>query len=90
MLYLVIEHFRDPSGVAVYRRLRAEGRLAPAGLRYVASWTTTDFSRCFQVMETDEPALLEEWMDRWRDLIEFEVNTVLTSAEAQEALAPRL
>ncbi|MEW5930926.1 MAG: DUF3303 family protein [Gemmatimonadota bacterium] len=40
--------------------LRGAGRLAPAGLGYVASWVTDDLRRCFQVMECDDPALLEE------------------------------
>ena len=89
MLYMILEHFRgDP--VPVYRRFRDEGRLAPEGLRYVASWVTEDIQRCYQVMECDDPALLERWMDRWRDLVDFEVLPVVTSAEAAAAIAPRL
>ena len=37
-----------------------------------------------------DPALLEAWMDRWRDLVTFEVLPVLTSAEAAARVAPRL
>jgi hypothetical protein len=89
MLYLIIEQFNgDP--VPVYRRFRAEGRLAPEGLRYVQSWVTDDLQRCFQVMECDDPALLEQWMERWRDLVTFEVLPVMTSAEAAAKLAPKL
>ena len=40
MLYLIIETFRDGDPRPVYRRFRAEGRLAPEGLRYMASWVT--------------------------------------------------
>ena len=64
--------------------------MAPAGLRYVASWVTEDYRRCFQVMECDDPALLEQWMSNWRDLTEFEVIPVNTSADAAAAIAPRL
>jgi hypothetical protein len=89
MLYLVIERFNgDP--VPVYRRFRDQGRLAPDGLRYVSSWVTEDLQRCFQVMECEDPALLEAWMDRWRDLVTFEALPVLTSAEAAARVAPRL
>jgi hypothetical protein len=89
MLYLIHEHFKgDP--VPVYRRFRDQGRLAPEGLRYVSSWVTTDFLHCYQVMECDDPNLLEQWMAAWRDLVDFEVIPVLTSAEASAALAPRL
>ena len=89
MLYMVIEHFNgDP--VPVYRRFRDQGRLAPAGLLYVSSWVTEDLQRCYQVMECDDPALLEAWMARWRDLVTFEVVPVVTSAEAAARVAPRL
>jgi hypothetical protein len=40
MLYMVVEHFRNGDALPVYRRFRDEGRLAPEGLGYVASWVT--------------------------------------------------
>ena len=88
MLYMVVEHFRDGDPAPVYRRFRERGRMAPEGVRYVASWVTADLRRCFQVMECDDPSLLEQWMARWRDLVEFEVTPVMTSAEAAAAVAP--
>ena len=90
MLYLVIERFRGGDAVPVYRRFRDQGRLAPDGLRYVASWVTADLARCFQVMVCEDPELLAQWMARWHDLVEFEVVPVVTSAEALAALGPRL
>jgi hypothetical protein len=33
-------------------------------------------------METDDPALFEQWTLRWDDLVAFEVVPVVTSAEA--------
>ena len=88
MLYLVIEHFRYGDPAPVYRRFREQGRLAPEGLRYVSSWVTRDLKHCYQVMETDDPALLREWISRWEDLVEFEVIPVVTSAEASAAVTP--
>ena len=89
MLYLIVENFNgDP--VAVYRRFMDRGRMAPDGLRYVQSWVTEDFQRCFQIMECDDPALLDDWMRRWRDLVTFEVLPVMTSAEAVARIAPQL
>ena len=87
MLYMVIEHFRDGDAVPVYRRFRDEGRLAPEGLSYVASWVTRDLRHCYQVMECSDPALLEAWMARWSDLVQFEVIPVVTSPEASAAVA---
>lgn len=90
MLYMIVENFRGGDALPVYRRLRDRGRLAPDGLRYISSWVTEDYRRCFQVMECDDPQLLEDWMASWRDLIEFEVTLVKTSAEVAAAIAPRL
>jgi hypothetical protein len=82
MLYMVIEHFRGGDARPVYERFRERGRLAPEGLAYVASWVDEGLARCWQVMETDDPALLEQWMAQWRDLVDFEVHPVLGSADA--------
>lgn len=90
MLYMIVEHFRDGDAIPVYRRFRERGRMAPEGLRYVSSWVTDDYRRCFQVMECHDPALLKEWMRNWQDLTEFEVIPVITSAEAAASIAPRL
>jgi hypothetical protein len=85
---MVLERFRNGDAVPVYRRFKERGRLAPAGLSYVSSWVSADLSVCYQVMETADRALLEEWMDRWRDLVEFEVHAVITSQEAAQRAAP--
>jgi hypothetical protein len=34
--------------------------MAPEGLSYLESWVETNFDRCFQLMECDDPKLLEE------------------------------
>ena len=90
MLYVVIETFRGGDARPVYRRFRDQGRLAPEGLRYVASWVTDDLRRCFQVMECDDERLLHQWIAAWDDIVDFEVIPVITSAEAAAAVGPRL
>lgn len=85
MHYMVIEHYRKGDPVPVYERFRERGRLAPEGLRYVTSWVTRDLAHCYQVMECDDEALLQEWMRAWQDLVEFEYLPVITSAEASAA-----
>jgi hypothetical protein len=90
VLYMVIERFRGGDPVPVYRRFQERGRLAPDGLQYVASWVTTDLECCYQVMECEEQDLLETWMAQWRDLVEFEVIPVRTSAATAALLAPKL
>ena len=90
MQYMIIENFRGGDPVPVYRRFRDRGRLAPEGLRYVSSWVTQDLTRCYQVMECEDRALLDRWMANWRDVTDFEVISVMTSAEAAASVAPRL
>ena len=90
MLYMAIEHFKDGDAKAVYRRFRDEGRLMPEGLAYVDSWVASDFPRCFQLVQCDDPALLQAWARAWQDLIEFEFHPVVPSKQAFETLAPEL
>jgi hypothetical protein len=82
--FMVIERFRNGDAAPVYERLRQRGRLAPDGLTYVASWVDSELRCCFQIMETEDPTLLEQWMARWRDLVDFEVHEVIGSAEASQ------
>jgi hypothetical protein len=80
---MVIEHYTSGPG-PVYERAAARGRMLPDGLHYLDSWIVDDsrLDRCFQLMETDDPALFDVWLDNWRDLGEFEVYPVIDSAEA--------
>ncbi len=90
MLFMIIESFKNQDAVPVYRRFRDHGRLTPDGLRYVSSWVTTDLATCYQLMECEDRQLLEQWMTRWRDLVDFEVLPVITSSQAVERITPRL
>ncbi len=79
MKYMVIEMFRLGSKEKVYARYEAKGRMLPDGLKYVDSWLTEDGTRCFQLMETDAPELFNLWVEKWSDLVEFEIIPVLDS-----------
>jgi hypothetical protein len=89
-LYMVIENFRDGDAVPVYRRFRDRGRLAPAGLSYVSSWVNDSLDRCYQLMETEDRALLDQWIANWSYIVDFEVHPVISSKEAAEKIGPRL
>jgi len=90
MLYMVVEHFRNKDAVPVYRRFRDSGRMAPEGLIYLSSWVDQSFECCYQLMQTRDRRLIDEWITRWSDLVDFEVHPVLTSSEAAEVIRPRL
>jgi Protein of unknown function (DUF3303) len=80
---MVVERFTQGAG-PVYQRAAEQGRLLPEGLTYVDSWVDERLERCFQLMETADPNLFDEWTARWSDLAEFEVVRVVTSAEASQ------
>jgi hypothetical protein len=91
MLFMIIERFKDNDMVPVYRRVRESGRSLPAGLKYVDSWIEPNFARCFQLMETDDARLLQEWVLGWRGLgVSFEIVPVVPSAETRAVVAPFL
>ena len=73
MLYMVIERFKPGAAAEIYRRLRKEGRHLVDGLEYVASWVDLDFATCWQIMKTDDRALLEAWCAAGRELVDFEI-----------------
>jgi hypothetical protein len=83
MLYMVIERFRAGHPREVGARFQSRGRLMPEGapIAYVASWMAADGGSCYQIMEAPDAGALEGWMANWRDLVEFEVVPVKTSAE---------
>ena len=73
MLFVVIERFRGTSVSEAYWRFKEHGRLAPAELKTLGSWVTADLSRCFQIVETEDPSCIQRWVANWVDLIEFEI-----------------
>ncbi len=88
VLFMVIERFRNQNAKAVYHRFREQGRLAPDGLNYVGSWVEASLDRCFQLMECNDVALLQQWVVQWSDLVAFEIVPVVSGKETAEALSP--
>jgi Protein of unknown function (DUF3303) len=70
----------------VYRRFRERGRLLPAGLSYVSSWVSETLGRCWQLLETEDRTLVDEWMAHWCDIIDFEIYPVVSSGEAADRI----
>jgi len=80
--YMVIETFTQGAR-PVYARAAERGRMLPEGLEYLESWIDERrLDRCFQLMETEDPELFDEWTASWSDLAEFEIVPVIGSAEA--------
>jgi hypothetical protein len=84
MLYMVVERFKDAP--AIYQRLSEKGRLMPEGLEYISSWIDVDLKICWQLMRTEDESLFQHWIENWKDLMEFEIVPVRTSAEMREMM----
>jgi hypothetical protein len=81
MLFMVIERFKERDGRAIGERFRQSGRMLPERVSYHASWVDSDGARCFQLMEAPDPEALDAWVSCWKDLVDFEIVPVVTSAE---------
>lgn len=81
MLFMVIERFKGGDAKPIGERFRRSGRMLPEGVVYQASWVDAASGRCFQVMEASRRELLDEWVQRWDDFVDFEIVPVLTSSE---------
>jgi hypothetical protein len=80
--YGVIEIYKEGPG-PVYARATERGRMMPPGLEYLESWIDErSLDRCFQLMETEDSSLFDQWIREWSDLVEFEIVPVISSAEA--------
>ena len=86
MLYMVYERFKEGAAPEIYRRLREKGRMMPEGLDYVSSWIDLDLTKCYQLMQTEDKSLFRRWTDHWKDLMDFEIVPVRTSAETVQMM----
>jgi hypothetical protein len=84
MLFMIIERFREGKIKEIYKRFDEKGRLMPEGVHYVNSWIDEQVKVCYQVMESDSEEKIQEWINHWKDLTDFEVVRVITSAQAKE------
>ena len=91
MLFMIIERFKDQDMLPVYKKFRDSGRMMPDGLKYIDSWIEPNFARCFQLMESNDLRLLQEWVLGWRGSgATFEIVPVVSSRETREVVAPHL
>ena len=78
---MVIEDLSVGGLEAIHDRFQRQGRMLPEGVEYLSSWIEENGRRCFQLMEAEDRALLDEWVARWSDLVSFEIVPVLPSAD---------
>jgi hypothetical protein len=81
MPFTVIERIEGGDPKAMGERFQRNGRMLPEDVLYQASWMESADARCFQIMEAPSLESLNVWVQRWHNLVDFEIVPVLTSAE---------
>jgi len=83
MLFMIIEKFHPGKVKLIYQRVDEKGRSLPEGVTYINSWIDENITICYQVMESDAIEKIYTWIENWKDIVDFEVIPVITSAEAK-------
>lgn len=83
MQYMIIERFHEEKVRALYQRFDEKGRMLPGGVSYINSWINEAVTVCYQLMEAESIEKLQRWIDEWKDLADFEIIPIITSAEAK-------
>ncbi len=73
---MVVEHFKKGKVNEAYARYASKGRMLPEGLCYLNSWVNKEEHICFQLMETNDERLFSQWIEKWNDLVDFEITEV--------------
>lgn len=81
--YIIVERFHKGKVSTLYQRFDERGRMLPTGVNYINSWINETVTVCYQLMEAETPELLQSWIDKWKDLADFEVVPVISSDEAK-------
>lgn len=84
MQFMVVEKFHQGKTKLIYQRVAERGRMLPTGLQYISSWISADLQTCYQLMETDDADLLEQWSAQWKDLADFDWVEVIDSDTARK------
>ena len=84
MLYMIIERFHPGKEKIIYQRFEEKGRMLPEGISYINSWINEEVTICYQVMESDSEENLQQWINNWKDLADFEIIPVISSAHVKE------
>ena len=70
---MIVEHYKRGQVHALYERFEKKGRQLPKGVFYIDSWIDDKVEKCFQLMETEQFELFQDWMRNWEDLTRFEI-----------------
>lgn len=84
--FLVIETYKTGKTEEIYERFSKYGRMLPENVLYIDSWVEENLLKCYQIMKSENFEKLLDWIDKWKDLIDFEIIPVLSSEEASKRI----
>ena len=70
---------------AIARFLKTGGQ-SPKGAKRLGRWTSTDLSKGYDLLESDDPSALTELALQWSDLIEMNIVPVVEDKELGDVL----
>ena len=82
--YMIIENYKLGKTEEIYHRFSERGRMLPSGVEFVYSWVEVNLTKCYQIMKSESLEKLYEWIDNWKDLVDFDVIPVINSEEASK------
>ena len=67
-------------------RFLETGAPPPEGVTLHGRWFTASHNKGYMVVEANDPTALFRWTSEWADLIDFEIEPVISDAEAGAVL----
>jgi Domain of unknown function (DUF3303) len=74
--YMAVEKYKQRCLDKIYARYNPQGRMFPEGLHFLNSWVDKDKHICFQLMESNDKKLFDQWFENWKDLVDFQLYPV--------------
>ncbi len=85
ILTFTIPSDKDKRSEAIARFQKTGGQ-PPQGAKLLERWTRADFSGGFDLLESDDPKSLAEFVLRWNDLMELAIVPVLEDHDLSDVL----
>jgi hypothetical protein len=77
---------KEKRNEAIARFLKTGGQ-PPKGAKLLGRWTRADFSKGYDLLESDDPTALTQFALAWNDLMHIEIAPVVDDQALSEAFA---
>ncbi len=67
-------------------RFLKSGAPPPSGVTLLGRWFTASHNKGFMLVETDDAKLLYRYVSEWTDIMDFDIDPVVTDEEAAAVL----